>query len=362
MRGRYDVVESSSADDLPLSRWAPRPQTVTRASVVQVPAVACVDVHNHLGRWLDPEDRWLVEDVPALLALLDAHRVRTVVNLDGRWGAELDANLARYDRAYPGRIVTFCHLDWAALAADDPTRVLGDQLGDAAARGARGLKVWKDLGLTHRDSTGELVLPDDPRLQPVFARAGELGLPVLIHTADPVAFFAPLDRHNERLDELAAQPDWWFGRPGLPTFARLIDALEALVASTPGTTYIGAHMGCYAENLEWVARMFATYPNFHADTGGRFAELGRTPRAFGRLVAAHPDRVLFGTDAFPPDAAAYRTAFRFLETDDEAFDYAPGEEVPPQGRWQISGAGLPADLLPALYAGNAARLLGLPIG
>src|SRR3954454_8060532 len=272
-------VDHSSAARLPLAAWTPRPRTVTPRSRVPRPAVPCVDVHNHLGRWLSGTGGWLVEDVPALLGLLDAHDVRTVVNLDGRWGAELDANLDRYDRAHPGRFVTFCQLDWTALTADDPTRALRAQLDDAARRGARGLKVWKDLGLTHRDATGALVLPDDARLTPVFARAGELGLPVLIHTADPVAFFDPLDRHNERLDELGHQPDWWFGDDTTPTFDRLIRALEALVASTPGTTYIGAHVGCYAENLAWVGSMFDRYPNFHADIGGGVAERGAAPRA-----------------------------------------------------------------------------------
>ncbi len=346
--------------ELPLARWAPRAQTVAPRTPVRRAAVPCVDVHNHLGRWLHPDGGWMIDDVAALLALLDEHGVATVVNLDGRWGDELEANLDRYDRAHPGRFATFAHLDWSALAGADPARALVAQLDDAARRGARGLKVWKDLGLTCRDAAGELVLPDDPRLAPVFARAGELGLPVLIHTADPVAFFAPLDRHNERLDELAQHPEWWFGDTSTPTFGRLMDALEALVASTPGTTYIGAHVGCHAEDLGRVARMFAEHANFHADIGGRIAELGRTPRAFRALVAAHPDRVLFGTDAYPPDAAAYEVAFRFVETADEAFDYAPGEPVPPQGRWQVGGADLPADLLPAFYAGNARRLLNLP--
>jgi predicted TIM-barrel fold metal-dependent hydrolase len=353
-------MDHVSAARLPLARWAPRPRTVAPRTAVPVPASPCVDVHNHLGRWLSATGDWLVDDVAGLLAVLDAHHVETVVNLDGRWGAELEANLDRYDRAHPGRFATFCHLDWAALTADDPTRALRAQLEDAARRGARGLKVWKDLGLTHRDGTGELVLPDDPRLAPVFARAGELGLPVLIHTADPVAFFDPLDRFNERLDELGAHPDWWFGATGTPTFDRLIGALENLVASTPGTTYIGAHVGCYAENLAWVGRMFTAYPNFHADIGGRIGELGRTPRGFRALVTDHPERVLFGTDAYPPTGEAYELAFRFLETADEAFDYAPGAEVPPQGRWQISAADLPPEILPAVYAGNARRLLRLP--
>ena len=346
-------------DHLLLRDWAPRPQVRTRTTEIARPAVACVDVHNHLGRWLTSDSGWLVDEVPGLLGMLDEHDVETVVNLDGRWGEELSANLERYDRAYPGRFATFCHLDWAALAAEDPTSALLAQLDDATSRGARGIKVWKDLGLHHRDGDGRLVMPDDPRLQPVFAGAAARDLPVLIHTADPVAFFEPLDRHNERIDELAANPEWWFGRPGLPTYDRLIGALEALVASASATTFIGAHVGGHAEDLGRVGRMLTKYPNFHVDIGGRIGELGRAPRAFRRLVLEHPRQVLFGTDAYPPSGEDYRTAFRFLETDDEAFDYAPGCEVPPQGRWLVSAADLPAEVLPDLYAGNARRVLGL---
>jgi predicted TIM-barrel fold metal-dependent hydrolase len=193
----------------------------------------------------------------------------------------------------------------------------------------------------------------------VLEAAGEHGLPVLIHTADPVAFFEPPDRHNERLEELTERPDWWFGRPGLPTFARLMAALESAVAAHPATTFIGAHVGCFAEDLRWVDRMLATYPNFHVDTAGRLPEIGRQPRAFRRLVEAHPRQVLFGTDGFPLDAHTYGPWFRFIETEDESFPYAPGEEVPPMGRWDISGAGLPTDVLDDFYAGNATRLLGL---
>jgi predicted TIM-barrel fold metal-dependent hydrolase len=344
---------------LRVTDWRPVAQTVTGQSAVPRPATACIDVHNHLGRWLSETGDWLVDDVSRLVDLMDTHDVTTVVNLDGRWSEELAANLARYDRAHPGRFLTFAHLDWRALRAADPTRELLGQVEAAARAGARGLKIWKDLGLTHRDADDRLVLPDDPRLQPVLARAGELGLPVLIHTADPAAFFAPLDRFNERLDELAQQPEWWFGGPGSPSFERLIQALESLVASTPGTTYIGAHVGCYAENLAVVDRLLTDHANLTVDIGGRLAELGRTPRAFRRLVVKHPDRVLFGTDAYPPSAQDYQLAFRFVETDDEAFDYAPGEPVPPQGRWQIAAAHLPPEVLPAFYSGNARRVLGI---
>ena len=346
--------------DLRLADFAPVPCSRPRGTDVPRPAVPCVDVHNHLGRWLTGDGSWMVRDVGELLATMDEADVATVVNLDGRWGEELEDNLARYDSAYPGRFVTFAHLDWSLLA-DGSRGIAGlvRSLGESRRAGARGIKVWKDLGLTWRDPAGARVAPDDERLSPVFAEAGELGLPVLIHTADPVAFFDPLDEHNERLEELCGQPDWWFGDPTRhPTFTALMRSLEGLVAAHPGTTFIGAHVGCYAEDLGWVSRMLREHANFSVDLGGRLAELGRQPRAFRRLVVEHPLQVLFGTDAYPVGAEDYATYYRFLETDDEDFSYAPGEPVPPQGRWRIAGADLPPELLPDLYAGNARRLLG----
>lgn len=286
-----------------------------------------------------------------------------MVNLDGRWGTELEANLDHYDRAHPGRLITFAHLDWRALADPDPkagARALHAQVRDAARRGARGLKVWKDLGLAATDATGALVAPDDPRVVDALGLAGELGLVVMVHLADPKAFFEPVDRFNERYDELRENPGWSFAdRSRFPDFDTLIDGLERLCEATPGTSYIGAHVGGVAEDLDRVAHLLDTLPNLVVDIAGRIGELGRQPRRFRRLVEAHPERVLFGTDAYPLDAISLRTAFRFLETEDEAFDYAPEDEVPPQGRWQIAGAGLPAELLPAVYAGNARRVLRL---
>jgi predicted TIM-barrel fold metal-dependent hydrolase len=345
--------------DLRLRDYAPFSAVRRHETLVARPLVPAIDVHNHIGRWLAASGEWLTPDVSALCDLMDEVGVATIVNLDGRWGDELAANLDRYDARHPRRFITFCHLDWSALQGPDPSNALISSLERSRAAGARGLKVWKDLGLTVTDGRGGLVLPDDPRLADVFRAAGEFGLPVLIHTADPVAFFAPLNRHNERLEELLANPTWWFGGPGYPTFDRLMKALESVVAAAPGTTFIGAHVGGAAEDLGWVDRMLRTYPNFHVDIGGRLAELGRQPRAARRLIVEHPDRVLFGSDAFPPDREAFETYWRFLETDDEYFPYAPGCPVPPQGRWDISAINLPANVLRQVYAGNATRLLGL---
>jgi predicted TIM-barrel fold metal-dependent hydrolase len=343
--------------DLRLRDYAPVPVVRRQGTLVTRPLVPAIDVHNHLGRWLSNGGQWVTPDASVLCDLMDEVGVASMVNLDGRWGDELAANLERYDARHPTRFVTFCHLDWTAMRHADPTGALIASLRRSRAAGARGLKVWKDLGLTVTDGQGRLVLPDDPRLADVFRAAGELDLPVLIHTADPVAFFAPLDAHNERLEELIANPSWWFGAPGYPAFDRLMEALEAVVAAAPGTTFIGAHVGCAAEDLGFVGRMLTTYPNFHIDIAGRLGELGRQPRATRRLIVEHPDRVLFGSDSFPPSRDAFRTYWRFLETDDECFPYAPGCPVPPQGRWDIAAIGLPPEVLRQLYAGNARRVL-----
>jgi hypothetical protein len=352
-------------DSLALRAWRPRPAIRLPVTRVERPAFGVVDAHNHLGRWLSAWVRddggWVVEDVGALVARMDACGVETIVNLDGCFGAELLANLDRYDRAHPGRFVTFCHADWSLLAEGRTgvARIVAS-LYAAQAAGARGLKVWKDLGLGVRDGGGALVLPDDPRLGEIWAACGELGLPVLIHTADPLAFFQPVDEHNERLEELSAHPEWSFCLPGLPSWERLLEAFETLVASHRGTTFIGAHVASCAEDLGRVERMLGEHPNLHVDVSARIAELGRQPRAARRLLCRHPDRVLFGTDSFPPDRSTYTMHYRFLESDDECFPYSPDPDDPcPQGRWYVSALDLPEEVLRAVYRDTPRRVLGL---
>jgi predicted TIM-barrel fold metal-dependent hydrolase len=349
---------------LPLVDWRPRQQLRATETMVERPAVPAVDVHNHLGRWLTdgdwPAGGWLIDDPSALVATMDDCGVATVVNLDGMWGAEVTANVERYDAAYPGRFVTFCQLDWSRLAEPGGVSALQRSLEDSRDRGARGLKVWKDLGLGVTDADGALVGPDDPRVVEVIGHAGDLGLPVLIHTADPVAFFTPLDTRNERLEELARHRDWWFGDPDrFPTFDALLDAHAALVLACPQTRFVGAHAGCAAEDLDRVERLLVAAPHYSIDIAGRMAELGRQPRRFARLVRDHPGQVLFGTDIYPATADQFRLHYRFVETADESFSYGPEDEVPSQGRWRVSGLDLAPELLPAFYRDNALRFLGL---
>jgi predicted TIM-barrel fold metal-dependent hydrolase len=178
---------------------------------------------------------------------------------------------------------------------------------------------------------------------------------VLIHVADPVAFFDPIDATNERWEEIGAHPDWAFTSPPFPPFMHIIAGLANLVARHPHTTFIGAHVGCYAENLGWVGALLDRCPNFFVDISARIGELGRQPYTARRFFLQYADRILFGSD-MGPEPEAYRIIYRFLETDDEYFNYNTGP-VPQQGRWHVSGLYLPDDVLEKVYFQNAARIL-----
>jgi predicted TIM-barrel fold metal-dependent hydrolase len=356
------VTGPSGPGDLRLRDWRPEPKLVVPEHPVLRARFPAIDGHNHVGQWLsawlgDEPGAWVVPDVAALLEVMEACNIRAVVNLDGRWGEELEANLERYDRAHPGRFATFCHVDWAsAVASGDVGRAAADSLRASVARGAKGIKVWKDLGLHVRDDDGELILPDDRRLVRLWEACADAGVPVFIHTADPVAFFDPVDERNERYEQLHAHPEWSFADPAFPRFERLIDALEALVSANPSTTFVGLHVGGYAENLGRVGAMLDAYRNYHVDIAARVAELGRQPRAGRAFVERHAERVLFGIDEFPPAQENYAIYFRFLETSDEHFPHS-SEEVPEMGRWAISGLDLSDDVLRKVYAENALRVV-----
>jgi predicted TIM-barrel fold metal-dependent hydrolase len=343
-----------SLEDIRLSEFLPRAMVKLSESHPTRAVAPAVDVHNHLGRWHDGD--WRVTDVPAVLALMDSCNVQTVVNLDGCWGEELELNLDRFDRPHPRRFVTFCRLDWAECATPGWPERLGQSIVDSARRGAKGVKLWKDIGLRVRDEDGQLIFLDDPRLEPMWAAIANAGLPVLVHTADPAAFFEALDHTNERLEELLEHPDWLFHGPQFPPLSRLLDALEGAVAAHPEITFIGAHVGCYAEDLDWVDRMLTAHPNFYADIAARIAELGRQPRRTKRLIERHPTRLLLGSDVSPPTAEAYAKYFRFLETDDEYFPYSD-EEPSESGRWRISALGLDPALSAAVEGDNARAII-----
>ena len=339
-----------------LSDFNPIPALVTRRTAIDRPRYPVIDVHQHLGGEFG--GGWEQRSVSELLAVLDEAGVEVIVDLDGGWGeAILEAHLKKFKEAAPERFQMFGGVDWSAWPEQ------GNRFGEwaavrlraQAARGAQGLKIWKPLGLRVRDQRDQLVAVDDPRLDPIWATAAELAWPVLIHVADPVAFFDPLDSRNERWEELHAHPDWQFPSPPFPPFLAIMHGLANLVARHPATTFITAHVGCYAENLAWVAALLDRCPNLYTDFAERIAELGRQPYAARRFFLKYADRIVFGLDQ-PANVDTYRIDYRFLETEDEYFNYSI-RPAPPQGRWRIYGLGLPDDVLQKVYHTNAARLL-----
>ncbi|MFN8450425.1 MAG: amidohydrolase family protein [Anaerolineae bacterium] len=350
------MTASDESHGLLLSDFAPVPRLVTRETPVTKPRFPVIDAHNHLG--LEGFGGWDKRPVSQLLDILDAADVRVYVDLDGGWGEDiLETHLDHFKAAAPERFRVYGGVDWSKWAehGDRFGEWAADRLRKQAARGAQGLKIWKPLGLTVRDQNDRLVTVDDPRLDPVWATAGELKLPVTIHIADPVAFFDPLDNHNERWEELAANPDWQFPSPPFPTFLSVVNAFANVVARHPQTNFVGAHVGCYAENLEWVGQLLDRCPNFYVDISERVAELGRQPYSARRFFLRYADRILFGTDR-PVEEKIYPVYYRFLETDDEYFSYG-NEAVPRQGRWRIYGLYLPDDVLEKVYHKNAERVI-----
>jgi len=346
-----------SAADLSLYEYRPRSALVTQDHTPQRPRFSAVDAHNHLGPvwgggWAD---RPLVE----LLAAMDESGVQAVVDLDGGWGEEiLCQHLDHFKAGAPDRFFHFGGVEWGRWPelGDRFAEWVATRLREQVRRGAQGLKVWKGFGLQVRDHHGHLVAVDDPRLDPLWQTAAELQVPVLIHVADPVAFFDPLDQYNERWEELHAHPDWHFPHPPYPAFQTILEALAMLVLRHPRTTFIGAHVGCYAENLAWVSRLLDQAPNLYVDIAARIGELGRQPYAARRFFLQYADRILFGTD-MGVDPSYYRICYRFLETGDEYFNYDV-TDIPGQGRWHIYGLYLPADVLEKVYRLNALNLLG----
>jgi predicted TIM-barrel fold metal-dependent hydrolase len=348
-----------------LEAYRPRQRLRVAEHRLERPRFPVIDAHNHLG--LPFGEAWTDRSAPDLETALDRSGVAAVVDLDGGWGDRLRREIERWQDALPGRVAVFAALDYQGWATDPAFgETEASRLRAGVAAGARGLKVWKTLGLGARDAAGRLIAVDDQRLDPLWAAAGDLGVPVTIHVADPIAFFDPLDEHNERWEELRANPDWHFwptrppGRPdaeGFPPFDELIDGLEAVVVRHPATTFVGAHVGCAAEDLARVSAILARCPNFHVDLAARISELGRQPRTARAFIERWSDRVLFGTD-MGPDPAWYGIYYRFLETADESFAYDPDEdEAPSQGRWRIHGLDLPDDVLRRVYRDNALRLI-----
>lgn len=335
-----------------LTEYVPKPKLVLEDHTPQRAKFPVIDVHNHIGK---RGEEWAVRDVEKLLHDMDACNVKLIVNLSGGWGDVLKENIDRYRSKYPDRFAIFANLDWSLVGEPNFGEKLAKQLDRSVKAGAQGLKIFKNLGLGVRDKNGRLLRADDERLKPLWQKAAELKVPVLYHIADPVAFFDPLDRFNERWEELVKHPSWHFYDRDYPSFMELMEQQVNLLKSNPQTTFISAHVAGYAENLKWVERLLEECPNLYVDISERIGELGRQPYTARKFFIRHSDRILFGIDVYPlPEW--YRVYFRFLETEDEYFNYSL-TDIPRQGRWMIYGIHLPDEVLSKVYHENAERII-----
>jgi predicted TIM-barrel fold metal-dependent hydrolase len=296
--------------------------------------------------------------VEELLTMMDEMNVCVIVDLDGMENKEmLITHIERFKAKAPDRFYHMGGIDWSKWEEK------GSKFGDWAAKqveeqvklGASGIKIWKNLGLHIKDPQGNLVKVDDPRLDPIFETAASLKIPVYMHISDPVAFFDPVDQFNERIDDLGEHPEWSFFGPQFPSFLEVIEQFANRIRRHKKTQFIGCHVASYAENLTWVSSLLDECPNLCVDISERIGELGRQPYTTRKFFIQYADRIIFGIDRLP-DKVWYQIYARFLETDDEYFNYDP-TYPPRQGRWFIYGIYLPDEVLGKVYYKNLSRIL-----
>lgn len=306
-----------------------------------------IDIHNHQGNMN-------TSDFKDLISKMDALNMEVMVNLSGRGfrssSDNLEKSLENINNRFPKRLVVFTNIDFDGIDNPDWTVRTVKQLEADVKLGAKGLKIYKTLGLHAKDSKGNRIPIDDPRIDPVWAKCGELGIPVLIHSADPKPFWEPIDNQNERWLELKTHP----GRRYDESFASwetIIAEQHHIFQKHPKTTFINAHLGWYGNDLKKLGSLMDLYPNMLTEIGAVIAELGRQPRAAKAFFTKYQDRILFGKDSWVPEE--YETYFRVLESEDEYFPYHKRYHA----FWRMYGLGLSDEILKKVYYKNALRIL-----
>lgn len=344
--------------DVLLSKFDPKPSLVLERKPITRTAFPAIDVHFHLES-LPPG--WTPE---RLVKAMDDAGIAQIVNLGGVRGT-FEHFAETYYAKFPDRFIMFAKPDPGALKRANGVAEDIIWLKKAARMGARGLKENKSFGMGQVDATDKLVAVDDPRLDPVWTLAGRLGMPVLIHTGEPPAFWLPVNNQNERYAELLQHPEWSLYGKSVPSRKDLMDQRERLLARHPNTNFIGAHFGMNPDDLPYAAYMLDKYPNYYVDMSSVVQELGRQPYSVRRFFIKYQDRILFGTDGGFAQALdgdgwtaerMYRSYAEFLETENEYIEY-PMDTVTKQGNWKIYGIGLPPEVLEKVYVKNAERLI-----
>ena len=309
-----------------------------------------IDVHSH-------QRDMSVETLATLIKDMDALNEGILVNLSGGSGERLNTMLQNIKTTYPNRFVVFANVDFDGVGSHGWSEKAAEQLETDIKNGAKGLKIYKSLGLRYKDTYGKRLAIDDPRLDPIWAKCAEMGIPVLIHAADPKSFWDPMDSTNERWLELKTHPR----RKRSPTdpapWEQIIKEQHNVFKNHPNTKFINAHMGWYANDLKKLGELLDAMPNMYVGIAAVIAELGRQPKFANAFFIKYQNRILFGKDSWKPEE--FPTYFRILETEDEYFPYYKKYHA----FWAMYGLGLPAEVLKKVYYKNALHLIpGLDSG
>lgn len=348
----------------------PKVYLITNRTAITKAAFPAIDAHNHLwGNW----------QVVKVLETMDEVGVSAYCDLTGNVQIEFAEGgylikpgkisdfFENCELKYPGRFYCFTMANFARSAdkplfhdADRFVAECVETLHREVSQGAKGLKILKELGLHYRDSSGELIHCDDPRLAPIWEEAALLHIPVLIHQADPAGFFEPVTPENEHYESLKKYPSWSFADPAYPRKTDLLKRRDNLIRQHPDTTFILPHFANYAENIPYVSELLDHNPNVMIDFSARLDELGRQPYSTREFFIRHQDRIIFGTDMpanLDTSVDMYRAYFRFLETFDESF-YSPDYDGTfERARWPICGIGLPDEVLKKVYHENILKII-----
>ncbi|MCB0492578.1 MAG: amidohydrolase [Cyclobacteriaceae bacterium] len=303
-----------------------------------------IDVHNH--QFTMP-----IQNLDKLVAEMDELNMKVMVNLSGFRGKYLEWTLDNVNEKYSDRFIIFLNIDFEELDDEGWPENTLKLMDDAKALGINGLKVYKNLGLTETDNEGNRIAVDDPRLDPIWAKCGELGIPVLIHTGEPNAFWSPKDKYNERWLELKQYPSRYKDPSKNPSFDEVMNEQHNVFRKHPNTKFINAHLGWYGNDLEKLGTLMDELPNMYAEIGAVIAELGRQPRTAREWLIKYQDRIMMGKDTYKKEE--YYTYFRVLETNDEYFDYYRKRHA----HWKMYGLNLPDSVLEKIYYKNAMKVI-----
>lgn len=325
----------------------------TEISAARFPVI---DAHTHFGMHMEGEPFENNYDTACVVRELKSKGVCHCIDLTMYSRENWDRTLKKTE-SYKEFFSHCAPVDLSAICGSDFECRVVNEMEDYVRQGAVGFKIWKNLGLNLKDETGRLISVSDSRMDVVWETAARLDRPVVIHIADPPAFFEKADEYNERLEEIVNYPFWHHYYKGL-SFQTYMRQLDELLTNHPATKILAAHLCSWPSNLDYVEKLLEAHQNLYTDFAAVISEIGRQPRRFKKFAEAYPDRILFGTDMFADANLQHSVYYRFLETEDEYFPHHTDASYE-QGRWNIYGCGMRDELLKKLYYENAVNLFKL---